>query len=73
MISAIQNSPVNTPKPQCKVAFGNKDKLVEAVGKFIEGGMIKAPTPMKKPLSNFLEGLPNTFEKFVKWLVGFKG
>ena len=78
MITAIQNSPVNTPKPQYNMAFGdNKSGLLEkAYAKSIESGMrhmVKGDTPMKAPLSNFLGGLPNTFEKFVRWLVDFKG
>ena len=78
MITAIQNSQVNTPKPQYNMTFGaNKTNLLEkAYGKCIESGMrhmVKGESQFKQPLSNFLEGLPNTLEKFIKWLVGFKG
>ena len=68
MISAIQNSPVNTLKPECKVAFGNKNDL------FIKYGpkdFFSKSFPAHE--KHVPQALPNTFEKFVNWLIGFKG
>ena len=71
MISAIQNSPVNTPKPQCKVAFGNKyDKVIKYGPKDF---FCKSCSPLEKNSINIPEDSTSKFEKFIKWLVGFKG
>lgn len=75
MISAIQNSSVNTPKPQNKVAFD---------GDFVEGCKIKGPSGKKihvsgknpiptqkvvhKSIFDF-KGLPMTFTGFLKKLL----
>ena len=78
MISAIQNSPVNTPKLQNKVAFGTM-VTKDSAGRLWSFNPFRSETvPPKKAVvpqsnSNFLKGLLNTFEKGVKWLVGFKG
>lgn len=75
MISAIQNSPVNSPKPQNKVAFGTSviigpcnKKILVPNKKTIHPKKVTVP----KNTFNIPNGLPMTFEGFVNMLAGIK-
>ncbi|MBO7672245.1 hypothetical protein J6S88_02425 [bacterium] len=69
MISAVQCSPVNCPKPQYNVTFGNKyTKLAKSGQELVENA-----AKNDKSFRSVIKGLPNTIEKFLCWFVDFKG
>jgi len=68
MISAIQNYSVNNSKPLYNMTFCNNKFMVKGAEK-----VSKAIVIDEKPLLNTIKGLPNTLEKFICWIVGFKG